>query len=351
MTASIDDAVDLEMVYDSAMDFLKGIGGLSHARALRFTGRGFDREIWQAVVAMGWPAVMVGEADGGSGLGVRAYTRIARAAGRYLLPEPLVSAVLANGILTGERLAASLRGDILVLPASQERPGSADIADARLEQGRCHARRAFVAQGAGADFYLVSYAGGWALVAGDDGGVARSHRATQDGGHCSDLIFDGAAVVERYAPNVLAFEAAILGQAAYQLGMAQAAFDMTVAYLCAREQFGKPIGSFQALQHRTADMKIQLDLAQASLDSASGLLGQDAVDLGRKRAAVSRAKARSNNAAMLVTREAVQMHGAIGYTDEYDVGLFLRGAMTHCPRYGSTAYHLERYGQLLNTGN
>jgi alkylation response protein AidB-like acyl-CoA dehydrogenase len=116
----------------------------------------------------------------------------------------------------------------------------------------------------------------------------------------------------------------------------------TLDYLRTRKQFGRAIGSFQALQHRAADLQVQIALTRASVESAAVTLDAGAAASVR-RAAVSRAKARASDAAMLVTRQAIQLHGGIGYTDEYDVGLYLRKAMVLANLYGSSSVHRARY--------
>jgi alkylation response protein AidB-like acyl-CoA dehydrogenase len=127
--------------------------------------------------------------------------------------------------------------------------------------------------------------------------------------------------------------------------VAEQAFAMTLDYLRTRKQFGQPIGSFQALQHRAVDLRLQLALTRASIDAAAASLDGDAGPAQRQ-LAVSRAKARAADASLLVTRQAIQLHGAIGYTDEYDVGLYLRKAMTLANLYGSASQHRARYARL-----
>ncbi len=119
-------------------------------------------------------------------------------------------------------------------------------------------------------------------------------------------------------------------------------FAMTVEYLKTRVQFGKPIGSFQALQHRAADLKIQVSLSRASVESVAAALDNGLAGPARL-AAISRAKARASESGMLVCRQAIQLHGGIGYTDEADPGLFLRKAMVLCNLYGSATLHRARF--------
>jgi alkylation response protein AidB-like acyl-CoA dehydrogenase len=120
---------------------------------------------------------------------------------------------------------------------------------------------------------------------------------------------------------------------------------MTLDYLRTREQFGKPIGSFQALQHRAVDLYIQQELSQVSIDSALAEFRNEAAP-ARRGMAASRAKARCCDTANRITREAVQMHGAIGFTDEYDVGLYLKRAVVQSAWLGNATQHRRSYSIL-----
>ncbi|MGH7071448.1 MAG: acyl-CoA dehydrogenase family protein, partial [Acetobacteraceae bacterium] len=140
-------------------------------------------------------------------------------------------------------------------------------------------------------------------------------------------------------------EEAILATAAYLLGLSRSAFAITLDYMATRAQFGRPIAAFQALRHRVADLKIQWELMRASIRAAAATLDRE-TNLALGRAAVSRAKARAADASLLITRQAIQLHGGIGYTDEADIGLFLRKAMVQINLYGSAALHRSRYAAL-----
>ena len=118
-------------------------------------------------------------------------------------------------------------------------------------------------------------------------------------------------------------------------------FGITLEYLKTREQFGKKIGSFQALQHRSADLKIQLELTRATVNAAARTM-DESTDARERRAAVSRAKARASDAASIMTRGCIQLHGGIGYTDAADPGLFLRKMMVLAPMFGSAGLHSRR---------
>ncbi|WP_048861081.1 acyl-CoA dehydrogenase family protein, partial [Acidisphaera rubrifaciens] len=197
--------------------------------------------------------------------------------------------------------------------------------------------------------------GGIALVAADAPGVTLELAQTQDGGHFGTLTFDDAPAEAIGGDDALARaeaarEDATLATAAYLLGLAARAFALTLDYMKTRRQFGHPIGSYQALQHRAVDLQVQLALTRASVEAAARTLDTtDAPDA--RRAAVSRAKARASDAAMLVTREAIQLHGGIAYTDEYDAGLFLRKAMVVAPLFGGAALHRARYATTEPEGD
>jgi alkylation response protein AidB-like acyl-CoA dehydrogenase len=133
-----------------------------------------------------------------------------------------------------------------------------------------------------------------------------------------------------------------MASAAYLFGLMDRAFTITLDYMKTREQFGRKIGAFQALQHRAVDMQIQVSLTRATIGTASYAL-DNAPTLGQRQAAVSRAKVRASDAAMVVTRTCIQLHGGIGYTDAYDIGLFLRKAMVLSPLYGSPSVHRRRF--------
>jgi alkylation response protein AidB-like acyl-CoA dehydrogenase len=123
------------------------------------------------------------------------------------------------------------------------------------------------------------------------------------------------------------------------------ALEMSVDYMKTRVQFGKPIGSFQALQHRAVDLYIQQQLASAALEDS--LRALDTEPEPRRRAAiVSRLKARCSDAGVRITREAIQIHGAIGFTDEYDAGLYLKRAMVLAAWLGNGTQHRRRYAGL-----
>ena len=260
------------------------------------------------------------------------------------MPEPLAGVVLAAGALRGEALDAVLSGRMIVLPAWQDRANTlVPTGGTVLRAGRVTGTKLFVPMAAGADAFLVSTDAGLALVASDAPGLDLQTERTQDGGHFGTLrLVDVPAAP---VAGLLALEEATLANAAYLLGVMDRAFAITLDYLRTRQQFGRAIGSFQVLQHRAADLKIQIALTRASITAAAATLDAQGVT-PLAMAAVSRAKARAAEASMLVTRQAIQLHGGIGYTDEADIGLFLRKAMVLANLHGSAALHRARYAGL-----
>ena len=171
---------------------------------------------------------------------------------------------------------------------------------------------------------------------------------TQDGGWFGTLCpASGGDLLGEVTPDVVedALDQAALGTAAMLLGVMEQAFALTLDYLRTRQQFGKPIGSFQALQHRATDLKVQIALSRASIEAAAAVLDDPANPPALRRASVSRAKARATDAGLLVTRQAIQLHGGIGYTDEADVGLYLRRAMVLANQFGTAALHRRRFAE------
>lgn len=337
---------NIRMIRDSAVAFAP-VGELSRVRGLRYQPVGFDRTKWHEIAENGWIGLALPEERGGAGLGMGEYCALLEVLGSALVPEPYVSAVLAARLLEGEALTAQLTGERLYLPALQEHIGSLDMVAGvtHYKDARISGRKIAIPMAAGADAFVVSTPEGLVLVGKDAPGVTLDLQQTQDGGHFATLMLsDAPGQLLPLDSEALAdaLDEATLGTAAYLLGVAEQAFSMTLEYLRTRKQFGLAIGSFQSLQHRAVDLKLQLSLWRASLQAAAATCDAGA-PVAQRRAAVSRAKARAADASLLVTREAVQMHGAIGYTDECDVGLFLRKAMTLANLYGSSALHRRRY--------
>ncbi len=296
---------------------------------------------------LGWPSLRIPEDRGGVGLDMEDYCALTEMLGAALAPEPLIAAVLAASLLDGAALAAQLSGERLILPAWQEARDTVTPGDlTELCQGRLDGRKIHIGGAAGADGFVVMTPQGCALVDADADGVELQTLNTQDGGHYGALLLRQAQGQPLAGDASSALAEATLATAAYLLGLIDQALERTVDYMKTRVQFGQAIASFQALQHRAVDLKLQASLSRASISDAARQWDA-APTTPASLAAISRAKARASATAMLVTRAAIQIHGGIGYTDEHDIGLYLRKAMTLAPAYGGAALHRGRYAQLV----
>ncbi|AVR69089.1 acyl-CoA dehydrogenase family protein [Pseudomonas paraeruginosa] len=336
----------LRMIRDSAASLVPRDGDLTRVRRGRFSGTAVDRQAWREVCAMGWPGLRLDQALGGSGLGMAEWVALLETLGRGLLPEPLIEVGLVAPLLPEEQRAALLAGERLILPAGigyreeRQRPC--------LDGGRLRGGVARVCLGGAADAWLVACAQGLALVERDAAGVELVCEPTQDGAHRARLRFHDtpARPLPVDGPVEQALDEAALACAAYLVGLMDGAFERTLEYLRVRRQFGREIGSFQALQHRMVDLKIQIELSRAMVGQAAAAIDAGA-SANERRRQVSSARVRGSEAALLVTRQAIQLHGGIGYTDEADIGLFLRRAMVLLNAHGSLDFHRARYVESL----
>ncbi len=350
MSAATDDRSEsIRMIRDSVGAIAPPGGDSKRVRALRFTATGFDRGVFAQMGELGWIGLAVPEAAGGAGLGMGEAVALAEEFGAALAPEPLVPAMLSARLLAaGEDAAlrdALLGGGRVVLTAWQER------ADTLAAPGTPDAPRVFIPMAAGADTFLlpVREANRIALHALPAEGADLTLEKAMDGGSIGTLRPDLSRAT-RVADDIgavleQALDEAALATAGLMLGLMERAFEMTLGYLRTRQQFGRIIGTFQALQHRAADLKIHLALTRAAVEAAASTLDSGATGAVRQ-AAVSKAKHRAAESGMLVLRQCIQLHGGIGYTDEYDVGLYLRRGMVIANQYGSATLHRRRFMAL-----
>ena len=361
------------LLAESVADFAARGTDLARVRRLRGAAAEYDRAVWKKMAELGWAGILVPERYGGLGLGLTEMAIVARGLAPALVPEPLTAtAVLAatalaaseNEALKREHLPQLAAGDLLPVLAWQERPGTLDPAAVEtravpFEGGfKVNGVKRFIAGAAQADAFLVS-----ARTAGDvvllwlpraAAGVRHGSEPLADGRafgilRLEDALVPRAAVAASGAAALEAlgqafdFGCAIVG--AELAGVADRALEMSLDYLRTRVQFGKPIGSFQALQHRAVDLHIHRELASAVLDEALAVLDRGPAAAARA-AAASRVKARCADAAARITREAIQFHGAIGFTDEFDAGLYLKRALVLAAWLGSASWHRRRYARL-----
>ncbi|MCQ8781899.1 acyl-CoA dehydrogenase family protein [Mangrovibrevibacter kandeliae] len=327
------------MIVESAAAIVPEDGGLDRVRALRFASPGYSPEVFAEIGTMGWLQLAVPERDGGAGLGMRECASLLVALGRGLLPEPVVSALLAQRLTAGRADTDILDGRTVMVAAWQDRTDSLDFAGpAGGDILKLHVDGA-----AGAGAFAVLAEQGVAIVRAGEPGVRVETAALQDG------TFEGTLTLSAGNPEWLpvadadlALDEAILSHSAYLLGLSERGIEITLDYLRVRKQFDQPIGSFQALQHRASELKIQLELCRAAIFRTAARLDAG-LSADRRAAAVSRVKTRAAGLAMLMAREAVQMHGAIGTTEEADIGLVVAKAISQANRYGSARLHRNRH--------
>ncbi|CAB3636121.1 MAG: acyl-CoA dehydrogenase family protein [Achromobacter sp.] len=365
----------IEEIRDSARDFLQRRDQRQRKRAETPP----DRDYWREIAEVGWLGMSVPETLGGLGLGWRAMAAVLEEAGRAQLPEPLVGAgVLPAALLAriepvdaarrDALLQAVCGGETLLGLAWQETEGQLEAGEAATAFGVSvieregayvlNGEKRHVMPGAGVDGWLVTADGerGTALffVAAGTPGVTAQVHARADGGAACHLAIESAvvpadALLARDGVLDAVDEALDLGrlmQSAELAGVARQALADSVAYLNTRQQFGRPLASFQALQHRLVDAAMQVELAANSLLDALDTLDARPGDATLRKTVASRAKARAARAGLEATRLAIQLHGAIGYTEECDVSLYFRSALHLAAWLGNATAHRQRYGAL-----
>jgi len=369
-----DGANELDMFRDSAAKYTTGTNHVARARNLRGTHPGFDRNIWHELADLGWLGLLLPEQYGGLGLGHAEMAVVTEAAGGSLFPEPLVSTtVFAGGVLLrgnnealkSELLPAMAQGRLIPALAWCDEGQAGDVlaAATRAEVTAAGARltgsKRLIMGGAAADGYVVTArdAGGLGVYWIPRADLKTPEECTElaDGRLAASLKLD-SIVVPRHnciahgpaAENVLvgAYDLALIATAAELLGVLSRAFDITLDYLRTRSQFGKAIGSFQALQHRAVDLYIEQRLCRHALNDVTKAASVPGLAAATRGALASRIKARCSDAALRITREAIQMHGAIGFADECDIGLYLKRAITLAGWLGGADFHRRRYAAL-----
>lgn len=330
---------NVQMLTDSIGAVVPQDGSVSRIRDARHVEAGFDISVWQTMAEMGWLAIILDEASGGLGLGLREATALFKGLGQGLTPEPLTLAILALRLMAeaGETslIDEALSGEKIILSAWQASPDSVDpSAGVSVKDALLFGKKIGIDGGLGAHIFVVTTPHGICIIPKNSEGLTVSAKPMHDGTFATQLIFDGVKVSPIPCANMerCLFEAQLM-HAAYLLGLSERAFEITLEYLKLRKQFGVAIGSFQALQHRATEIKIRLELSRTSIAAAAC-----AMDTNKKnkpvQMAVLRASTRVKELTRLIAREAVQMHGAIGYTDEADIGLYVRKAMTAVGQYG-----------------
>ncbi len=360
---------DQTTLQDTIRDFVADAAPVSHMRTLRDADdpTGFSRDLWKQFAEMGITGILVGEDQGGLGLGHVEAGVVLEEIGRNLSPSPfLTTAVAAVEALKGSAQAdrwfpGIVAGETVAALAIDEGAKHRDSVGLRAERSgngfRLSGEKRSVTFGHVADVLLVAArtsgspddAEGVTLFAvpKDAGFVAQPERLA-DASIAARVTFDNiqldadAVVGEVDAgrdPLGRLLRAGRTGASAELLGVGGGAMDMTLGYLKERKQFGTVIGSYQALQHRAAHLYSELEVARAAVLKAQQLLdsGSDKAD-----EAVSVAKAQAALATALSVQEGVQMHGGIGMTDEYDIGFYMKRHRVLAELFGDANFHADK---------
>jgi alkylation response protein AidB-like acyl-CoA dehydrogenase len=370
---------DQELLAKTAADFVAENSPVARVRALRDASDpdGFSRALWKQMAELGWVGIPFPESLGGAGMGLAELAVVLEELGRNLAPEPFLSTVLLAGSVL--QLAGSdaqktrwleplARGDAFLALAQQERGSRFDLhrvatrAEARGDRFRITGEKIAVLDGAAADAIVVVARTAGAeddprgitlfLLAVETPGLRVERQSRVDSRGAALVHLDGCevgadALIGALGEGLPVLEAAVdratVGLCAEMLGSMSEAFARTLDYLKHRIQFGVPIGSFQALKHRAAELFIQIELCRSAVMAAAR-----AVDAGGAEAArlVSLAKARCSDAAILVANEAIQMHGGIGMTDEHEIGFYLKRARVAELTLGDASFHRARWARL-----
>ena len=370
---------DQELLAKTAADFVAENSPVARVRALRDANDpdGFSRTLWKQMAELGWVGIPFPESLGGAGMGLAELAVVLEELGRHLAPEPFLSTVLLAGQvlqLAGSEaqqkrwLEPVVRGDAFLALAQQERGSRFDLhrvatrAEARGSGFRLSGEKIAVLDGGVADAFVVVARSAGAeddrsgislfLVPNSAPGLRAERQSRIDSRGAAFVQLEGCevsadALIGALGAGLPLLEAAVdratVGLCAEMLGSMSEAFARTLDYLKHRVQFGVPIGSFQALKHRAAELFIQIELCRSAVMAAARAIDGGAAEATKL---VSLAKARCSDAAILVANEAIQMHGGIGMTDEHEIGFYLKRARVAELTLGDGAWHRARWARL-----
>ena len=365
LTGRIDFSEEQGMMLDTAVEFCAKQSPIEAVRALLDDESGFDRSIWEEQVALGWTGIAVPEAYGGSGLGLGEVVTLLEPMGRHLLTTPLFSTTLAAQTLVAggteaqksEYLPRICEGAVAAV-AVCEAEGNWDLA--AIEAGAVvdgdrlslTGSKTFVTDAAAAEFLIASV-----LLEGVPSLVLIDAEAIPEGALARETVIDetrrsyrldlsGISIPADAALASRPFDAlrntALLLQAAEMCGGIAGVLDVLIEYLNTRKQFGRLIGSYQALKHPTVDVLMGLEQSRSHLYHAASVVGTDEEEV-----AVRMAKASASDAFAFAGDRAVQFHGAFGFTYECDAQLYLRRAIWCQYQYGDARHQRRHLADLL----
>ena len=367
-----------QFLKDTAKNFAEERCPISHFRSLRDKNHPilWDKEIWEEMSKLGWPGILIPEEYGGSNFGITGISVILEECAKTLTPSPLfATGVLGAFAITNfgndkqkqnylpKIVSGELTTALAVDESSHHNPANT-IMDAKKDGKKfvINGKKTFVIDGASADLLIVlaRTSGNKGEMSGltlflidsNDSGIEKIKLDMADSRNYANIKFNNVSVDSEnilgdeetggeITENIL--DIGRIAIAAEMLGNAEAAFETTLDYLKQRKQFGVLIGSFQALQHRAAEMFCELELTKSSVMAAMKAADEGSNELQRLS---SLSKTIAGETLHLVSNEAVQMHGGIGVTDEYDIGFFLKRARVAEQIFGSSKFHTERYANI-----
>lgn len=366
------------MIRDQAKSWVQEKSPVTAFRKMRDSGNpdGFDRAVWKEMAEMGWAGILIPENYGGTGLGYLTLGLVLEETGRTLTASPLVSTALTatTALVLGGSDAQKQKwlpqiaegkalGTLAVDEGPHHSPEKIALKAEKAGSGyKLNGKKTFVIDGGAADVIIVAArTSGKAgdkngvtlfIVEGNAPGVSREKLKSVDSRGVANLTFRDVNVLadavlgsadNGYSVLEATLDRARIGLSAEMLGQAVQSFETTLDYLKTRVQFGQPIGTFQALQHRAAKMFTDLELARSCVEAALQGIDREANDLAQL---ASLAKAKVGDVVHLVSNEMVQMHGGIGMTDAHDAGLYLKRARAQEATFGGSSYHRDRYATL-----
>ena len=361
---------DQAMLRDTARELMAAEGSIANQlRKYRDMGckDGFGHALWKQFAELGLTGILIGEEAGGLGLGHVEAGIVLEEIGRNLTPSPFLLTAVAvvealkgtpqgerwfPGILAGETVAA-----LALDEGPKHRPEAIAMRAERAGNGfRLTGRKQFVVQGASADFFVVAAQAEEGLtlfvVEKDAAGLEVEGVRVADSSIGARMAFDGVEVDADAVIGEVGQGDAILrrvlaagraGAASEMVGVASGAMAMTVDYLKQRKQFGRLIGEFQALQHRAAHLYSEIEIARSAALKAQQLLDEGGDEAETM---VSVAKAKAGWTSTLAVQEGVQMHGGIGMTDEYDIGLYMKRDRVLNELFGDPGYHADKVARM-----
>jgi alkylation response protein AidB-like acyl-CoA dehydrogenase len=366
------------MLRDSARGLISDKAPVLHLRKLRDSkdATGFSRELWKTFAEMGFSGLLVPENFGGSGLGCVEAGVVMEEIGRTLMPSPflgtavLAASALSRGGSEAQKAAhlpkisdGSLLAALAIDEGAKHRPLQTKLQAVRSGNGfKLSGAKAFVVDGHTADLLIVAArTGGSAgerngltlfLVDPKAKGIAVERTTMVDSHNAARIEFSNVEVDADHVLGEVDQGGALLegvlnigrgAVASEMVGLSEEVFGRTVTYLKERKQFGKLIGEFQALQHRAAELYIDIEITRAAVLKALQTLDGD---FDRAGAAVAVAKARAGSTATLAMQEGVQMHGGMGMTDQFDIGFFMKRARVCQELFGDSNYHADQLARM-----